>query len=295
MTTSTDSGLPDFRPLWDFGNPAESETKFRALLVEVGDGADLGYRLEVETQIARTMGLRKMFEEAHEVLDAVEAALTPETKLARVRYGLERGRAFNSSGHPDRAVPLFAAAFDDAVGIGADGLAIDAAHMMGFVSSPEEQHRWNLKALEVAEGATDQNVRGWLGTLYHNIAMTYLEQGDFDRALSYNMKDYEFRLAHADQTTTRIAKWCVANVLRKMDRLDPALRMQVEMEKECAESGEPDGFVCEEIAEILLTRGKEDEARPYFRRAHAVLKDVDWVKESDPDRIDRLKMLGGEE
>jgi tetratricopeptide (TPR) repeat protein len=292
----TDQELPNFVALWNFQDPADTEEKFRALLEEVGENAPADYRLEVMTQIARTLGLRMKFDEAHAVLDEVEQGLGDETPKAKLRYLLERGRTLNSSGKPEEAKPLFASAWDVAREVGSDGLAIDAAHMLGFITDPKEQHEWNLKALSVAEASEDQRVKGWLGPLYHNIGMTYLDDGELVPALSYFMKDYEYRLANADQSTTRIAKWCVAHALRKMERYEPALRMQYEMEKECLECGEPDGFVTEEIGEILLATDHAEEAQPFFQRAWDVLKNVDWVRDSDPDRIERLRKLGtGEE
>ena len=89
----------DWIKLWNFQDPAGTRAKFQAILPET-KGED---RLEVLTQIARTHGLQQQFDEAHALLDEVEGALSDETRLARLRYLLERGRAFNSGGTPDKA------------------------------------------------------------------------------------------------------------------------------------------------------------------------------------------------
>ena len=51
---------------------------------------------------------------------------------------------------------------------------------------------------------------------------------------------------------------------------------------------EGDGFVHEEIAECLHASGDEEAARPYFARAHAELKQIDWVEKERLERLERL-------
>ncbi len=46
------------------------------------------------------------FDQAHTTLDRVEAMFTDDLARARTRRWLERGRVFNSSRQPDRAIPL---------------------------------------------------------------------------------------------------------------------------------------------------------------------------------------------
>ena len=58
---------------WEFADPAASEARFRAERAQWPAGTREA--LEAETQIARTQGLRRLFEEAHATLDAVEPAL----------------------------------------------------------------------------------------------------------------------------------------------------------------------------------------------------------------------------
>src|SRR5437660_90948 len=128
--------LPDFDALWDYDNPAASESRFRALLPAADAAGDAAYRAELLTQIARTEGLQGRFAAAHQTLDTVAALLTSDRVMARIRYLLERGRVFNSAGAPEPARPLFQAAWGLAQAHGADYHAIDAAHMLGIVAPP---------------------------------------------------------------------------------------------------------------------------------------------------------------
>jgi hypothetical protein len=83
---------------WDFGKPAVSEQRFRTELAKWP--AESAEAQEIRTQIARTLGLQRKFDEAHAVLDGVEAKLPALPLHVRVRYLLERGRTQNSSGAP---------------------------------------------------------------------------------------------------------------------------------------------------------------------------------------------------
>ncbi|MHC4223315.1 MAG: hypothetical protein ACYSUN_04940, partial [Planctomycetota bacterium] len=136
--------LEDFDRLWNYSKPAETEKKFRELLPKAVEANDASYRLQLLTQIARTLGLQGKFKEAHAILDEVEKELTDELALARVRYLLERGRAHRSSKHPDKARPLFLQAWEIGTKAKEDFHAVDAAHMMALVcTSKEEKLAWN--------------------------------------------------------------------------------------------------------------------------------------------------------
>src|SRR5262249_52931333 len=61
--SSRPDGLPDFDALWNYDQPAETERAFREALARTEAAALLGYRLELLTQIARTQGLQRRFDE----------------------------------------------------------------------------------------------------------------------------------------------------------------------------------------------------------------------------------------
>src|SRR5712692_6096327 len=125
------SKLPDFDNLWDYDHPGASEKRFRELLPAALDSRDFPYLTQLLTQIARAEGLQRKFQDAHKTLDRVEKALlkAEADDKTRVRYLLERGRVFNSSGERDDARPLFLEAFDLALKSKDDLYAVDAAHM----------------------------------------------------------------------------------------------------------------------------------------------------------------------
>jgi tetratricopeptide (TPR) repeat protein len=285
--------LPDFDKLWNYDDPPATEKAFRDLIEKAQTSGNVDYHAQLLTQIARTQGLQMKFEAAHATLDAVEKVLNDKTPAALTRYALERGRVFNSSKQPDKAKPLFINAWDLAVKNGQDLFACDAAHMVAIVDA-KNAIEWSEKAMKLAESSKDERCKGWLGPLYNNLGWTYHDQGKFEEALELHRKGYEFRKSRKQVEETRIAKWSVARMLRSLGRIDEAMDMQKEVQEELKQAGKDDGYVHEEIGELLLVQKKADEARPYFKRAYELLSKDEWLVRNEPQRLKRMKELSGQ-
>jgi tetratricopeptide (TPR) repeat protein len=276
--------------LWDFGDPAGSEARFREALRETAPGS--ATEAEVLTQAARAQGLQRRFTEAHATLDEAEKRLTAEMGRARARYLLERGRVFRSAGDAERAKPLFEAALEAAQAAGEENYAVDAAHMLGIVETGAASVARNQRAMEMAEQARDPRARGWLGPLYNNLGWTYHDAGEFGQALELFEKAQAFREAQAQRAETLIAHWCVARCLRSLGRVEEALGRQQALLAEHEAAGSGDGYVFEELGECLLALGRGEEARPHFARAYAMLAEDPWLRENEAGRLERLRGLG---
>jgi tetratricopeptide (TPR) repeat protein len=274
----------DLDTLWDFSQPVVSEERFRAAL-----GAATGEDAQVlRTQLARSLGLQRRFTEASAELDAVASGeLTP---LVRTYLALERGRVVNSSGHPAEAAPLFREALAEAEAAGLDHLAADAAHMMAIVEPGEAQIEWAERALAIAEASTDPRARKWVGSVTHNLGWTLHDLGRYEEALASFEQALAFREEQGDPETIRVARWTVARGLRSLGRYEEALAIQ----RALADAGPADGYVSEELGELLLALDRPAEARPQFARAYELLSADAWLAEGEPDRLRRLAELGAE-
>jgi len=290
---STDPFAATLDALWDYDKPALSEERFRAELAKLP--AAPAALQEVRTQIARALGLQRKFAEAHALLDDIEPRLTGLPPHVRVRYLLERGRVFNSSGAPERARPLFAEALLLADKDNDEFYAVDAAHMLAIAAPPPERQSWNLKAISLAEAATDQRARNWRASLYNNIGWTYFDDGKPATALDYWQKALTARMAMGNARPTRVAKWTVARGYRGVGRLDDAEAAQKSLAQELEQAGETDGYVYEELAEIALARGDAKAARPWAAKAHAALKDDPWLAANEAPRLARLAAVANGE
>jgi tetratricopeptide (TPR) repeat protein len=274
---------------WNFDRPAESEARFRAELARLPETS--AARLELLTQLARAQGLQRRFTDAHAALDQVEAALPGGSSRVAVRYLLERGRVFNSSQQPERAVPLFRDALERARVAAEDFLAIDAAHMLGIAAAPADRLKWNLEAIAMIEKTGDARSKRWLAPLYNNIGWTYHERGEYQQALTYFEQALPAWQARGDPANVRIAHWAIARAYRSLGRYDEALAIQRRLLAETAAANAPDGYVHEELGELLWVNGDAAGARRQFARAYELLSVDPSFATAEPARLARLREM----
>jgi tetratricopeptide (TPR) repeat protein len=267
----------DLSTLWDFNKPGKSEERFRSALPTAS--ADDAFILQ--TQISRTYGLRSNFPQAQKILAGIEPQLQSVNTEAKVRYYLELGRTYSSGVHSpesqtdegkELARSAYLQAFELAKNEKLDHLAIDALHMMPFVdTAPEEQVEWNRKAIEFMQSSVQQDARRWEAPLHNNMGYTLHRLYRYDDALA------EFKLALAayeqrgDPQAIRIAYWMIAWTLRALGELNKAIEIQLRLEKECDEAGEPDPYVFEELELLYLALNNSEKAEFYASRRKAAL------------------------
>jgi tetratricopeptide (TPR) repeat protein len=170
--------MPDrLRRLWDFDDLDATEPRFREQLEQEADDAG---RAEVLTQLGRIQALRGDFDGCEELLAQADE-LAGASEIANVRIKLERGRNVRSSGEAASSVPLFEAAFDDALAAELYYLAGDAAHMVA-IADPDKMVEWTERGLALAAGEPDAAY--WAGPLQNNLGWHYFEAGDHEAALA---------------------------------------------------------------------------------------------------------------
>jgi tetratricopeptide (TPR) repeat protein len=293
-TRATMSSMPALDDLWDFDDPAASEARFHAAIKAAKAGDDPAAADEARTQLARSLGLQRRFDDGHAILDQVDAG-HPALDRVRVRALLERGRLWRSSGDAAAAATPFEGAWELArsLPVPEDGLAVDAAHMLALVDAPPGEGTWHQRALHLADSSPDPGARRWRGSLWNNIGWARFEAADLEGALAAFETALAARREQGRPKETRIAEWCIARCLRALDRPAEALAIQERLAAETAAAGEPpDGYGAEEIGECLLAMDRGEEARPYLARAGALLGADAWLAEHEPDRIARLQRLG---
>jgi tetratricopeptide (TPR) repeat protein len=274
MSSTTAMAL-DLSALWDFGNPALSEQRFRQALAQTqGDEA-----LILHTQIARTHSLRKDFDAARSVLRQIERAIGTAGSEARVRYHLELGRSFASAAHDPKSLTPEAKAegrrhFEAALGIarGArlDALAIDAIHMFAFIdTAPADQLKWGQAALEVVLSSTQESARRWEASVRNNIGVALGQLERHEEALGQFQQALAIRERGTNAQATRVAHWMVARTLRSLQRHDEALAIQLRLEREFDAAGQTDPYVFEELEALYRARGDTDKAEHYKARRAA--------------------------
>jgi hypothetical protein len=268
----------DINALWDYTNPDLSEKRFLAAL----DDANENEKLLLQSQIARTFGLRREFAKARAVLSLIESKLSHASPEVQVRYFLELGRTYASATHPESARTSeslevagwhYLRAYDIAANAHLDFLAIDALHMMPFVDvEPDRQLEWNEKALAYMLRSDQADAKGWEGSLRNNIGYAKHLMGEYESALA------QFHLSRAAHERTgkvrnvRIADWMIAWTLRAQKQHDQALAIQLELERAWDVDGEPDPYVYEELEHLYRALGNEQRAQYYGGKFRAAAK-----------------------
>lgn len=272
--------MDDLDSLWDFADPHASEQKFRDFL------AKEPANLEALTQLARSLGLQRQFDEASKVLDTVEQNLDTGSSRARVRYLLERGRTFNSSKRPDEALPLFNQAVTLAREIGEGGLEIDAMHMVA-IADPERSLEVNLEAITRAEASEDPRARKWLASLYNNTGWSHFDRGEVLEALTCFEQAVPLREAMGDLRNLVSAKWCVARMLRELGRQGEA----VEILQSILPLNDGDAYIHQELALCYDDLGVVSMSIEAAKKALEIFSTPQWEGAGLAPILERLRRI----
>ncbi|MHC4923076.1 MAG: hypothetical protein ACYTG4_03230 [Planctomycetota bacterium] len=288
--------LPEIAGLWSFSDPGATRERFQEVLKNFSHRASDDYVAEVKTQIARTYSLSDGFDEAHAILDELEASgAVAGRDRVRLRYLLERGRTLRSAGSPDTARPLFIEAWELGQEIEEHPLAVDAAHMVALVEDPEGALKWNEIAIAYCEAPGHESAEKWLGSLYNNTGWTYDDRGDYEKALATFEKGLAWRRGKgATEAQVLPARQAVAHAKRRLGHFQEALKELQVIHEAWENPGTMEAYVLEDIAECLVGLGREDEARPLFTKCADILEADGWHRNNEPDRIAALRRKGSD-
>lgn len=284
--------MEDFDRLWNYNDVAGTELKFKELLV-TGAEKELSYKLQLQTQIARTYSLRGLFTEAHNMLDAVLNQLAEVNGIAHIRYHLERGRTFNSSGKKVEAKQEFEQAKAIAEELNEDFYLVDAIHMLAIIAPPNESILLHQHGIIKAESSQNEGARNSLGALYNNLGWSYFDAGEYEKALSVFLRSLQWRESKNSVPEIFLAKWCIARTLRALKRVDDALKIQLALFEESTTTGNPDGYVHEELGELFLLKHDQLKFPFHFEKAYELLATDRYLQQTEPARLERIKRLAG--
>ena len=235
--------------LWDFGDTAASEERFREAADD--DSHPAHVRAVMTTQLARAVGIQGRADEALALLDEVGSRGIPsddperDAAEVRARVSIERGRILAASDRRAEAVPELTRGVREAALAGSNFLVLDALHMLALNDEGHEEE-WAAEGLDVLAGSRDPRVLRWGVALHNNLGWTMHDSGRAEAALA------EFQLAvdAADRYGTtqqqHVARWSVARCLRTLGRNDEALELQ----RELARARPDDPYVQSELAEL---------------------------------------------
>jgi tetratricopeptide (TPR) repeat protein len=188
---------------------------------------------------------------------------------------------------------LFEAAFQAALASGAEFAAVDAAHLAGIVAEDRAGRvEWTRRGMELAQRSADPQIGEWLGPLLTNLGWEYFASGDFSPALDA----FERALQHrerdpAQRAEAELTRYAIAKTLRALGEAEEAAALLEQVMAWSAESGAPDGWYHEELAEIYAALDRPGDAAEQARLALPLLTESDPAFTPDSDRHIRLVEL----
>ena len=242
--------------LWDFGDPAASEERFREAADDDGNSAHL--RAVMTTQLARALGIQGRLDEALATLEGVAAGVQagdPQTDAAelRARVAIERGRLAASDGRPADAVPELTRGVREAALAGSPFLVLDALHMLALNDEGHEEE-WAAEGLDVLSTSRDPRVLRWGVALHNNLGWTMHDAGRAEAALAQFEQAVESADRYGTAEQQHVARWSVARCLRTLGRTEEALDLQ----RELARARPDDPYVQAELAELAGAESAEE-------------------------------------
>ncbi|MFC0678574.1 hypothetical protein ACFFGH_12060 [Lysobacter korlensis] len=228
--------------LWDFDDPVASEAALRRVADLVTDPVE---RAELQTQVARALGLQARFDEAEELLASV-----PEVApVVAARIALERGRLLNSAGDPDAALPHFLRAMTAAREAGDDFLLLDALHMAAIVDT-QHAEQWFQEAIGELADIRDPRTQRWTVALCTNYGWHLHDAGRYAHALDAFRAAVTASLRFGTAEQLFVARWAEARCLRSLGRRAEALLLQQALHLERPD----DEYVAQELAVLRAAR-----------------------------------------
>jgi GNAT superfamily N-acetyltransferase/tetratricopeptide (TPR) repeat protein len=280
LSTTTEYGFAKdvLSAQFDFADLPASIDRFSALAAQ-HPGTRFGSI--ASTQQARALGLSGDWDSARARLATVDVA----DSVVAGWVAIERGRIANSSGEDGRGRAEFEEAFAAGRDHGEDGLAVDAAHMIGIVGSPSELISWGERALALADASADPRAKAMVGPLLNNLGVSLGEQDRWDEALAVHARSVVWWAERGAPGPLAIARWQQARSLRAVHRVEEALAIQLDLD------ADSDPYVAEERGECLYLLERFDESRPYFAQAAKAFAADEWFVANEAARLERLRQL----
>jgi tetratricopeptide (TPR) repeat protein len=145
--------------------------------------------------------------------------------------------------------------------------AVDAAHMIAIVAETvEEQIEWGQRGIEAAESG---GVESWLGPLWNNLGTTYYDNKQFDSALNAFLKARDYHWQYSGEIGKLYADYHVGMTYRHLGQFDKAAQWLRPVLAWAERLGDHSaiGQACEDLGEVAIGIGKDDEGLAMMKRA----------------------------
>ena len=255
------------------------------------ESGDERVRVEALSQVARCLSIQKKLDEAETVLGGV--AVRPEEKHGWTRFLGVRGILERERGEKAKARATFEEMYDYSMSHDLPLRAIDAAHHVAIVGTPEEQIEWGRKGIAAAEAAEDD---GWLAVLWNNLGATYDDLKRYIESLTCYRKAREYHHRTGTEHQKMVADWAVGHACRLVGQYGEAVgileRTLAQVEERHSKKADPEsiewvGWCAYDLGEACVGLGLEEDGLKLMRRGRDALVEAK-ISEWWPDRLKQI-------
>lgn len=260
----------------------DNYSQARDLYMQAAEKGNKSEITEANAMIARTYLIEGDPKEGMVYLTKTVETASPDLPLGWSRYLGVRGRFEWNNKNLDKAVQTFKEMFYYCQEHQLYDRAVDAAHMVAIVGTPNEQVEWGLKGIEFAK---EHNAESWLGPLWNNLGATYENLEHYPDALNAYKKAREYHYKYGTERNKLIADWAVGHAYRLSDSIKQADSILTPLIAWSKKLGETEflGWTCKDLGDIQFDAGNYYEASNYYRDALRNLKEA-GMENWDPDQ-----------
>lgn len=265
----------------------ESKPAYETLLSVAQQANDSSAQVEAMSQIARCYLLKNDKEQCATWLDKAKELATPDQPQGWTRYLGVRGRLEWKRDEIPTAIKTFTEMFDYAQARGINDRAIDAVHMVAIIGTPEQQLEWSMKGIKLAE---ETGTNRWLGPLWNNLAITYCDQDDWDKAVEAFRKARIYHWQYGSEIHKLYADYHIGYALRMKGDFDAALTWlrPVLAWAERLNNDDVIGQASQDMGEIMIARGDKEGGLKLLHRAQGCFEREGYA-DFAPDILEKLK------
>jgi tetratricopeptide (TPR) repeat protein len=237
---------------------------------------------EANAQIARMYLIEGNAEDGMTYLTKTVETASPDDPLGWSRYLGVRGRFEWNNKNLNKAAETFKEMFYYCQEHKLYNRAVDAAHMVAIVGTPDEKIEWSLKGIDFAK---QYNEKKWLGPLWNNLGANYEDRGEYPEALDAYKHAREYHYKYGNERNKLVADWAVGHAYRltgATKQADSVLTPLLEWSKKIGET-EFLGWTCKDLGDIQFDAGNYFEASTYYRDALRNLREA-GMENWDPDQ-----------
>ena len=118
-------------------------------------------------------------------------------------------------------------------------------------------------------GVTSGEAKKWEGSLRNNVGYANFLLGNYDEALAQYRLSLSAHERSGRAANVRIAHWMIARTLRAQGLIQEAIAIQLRLEREWNDAGEPDPYVYEELEQLYRQSGDSALAEQYAAKLQA--------------------------